>query len=440
MKKLKLSIIILAVVSAIFYAMPTANIFLPEFLGRYLPQKKVNLGLDLQGGTHLVLMVDTSKLPRDANADDAVEVAKEIIRNRVDQFGVAEPIIQRQGTNRIIVELPGIKDPARAKQLIGQTALLEFRLVAADDKITENEELLTIEHRDANNNNVTKGQLTVSKKASLTGKYLKDVQIKFGEFNEPKVAISFNEEGAKIFSKVTGDNVGRRLAIVLDGVIKSAPVIRELIPSGNAEISGNFSMEEAQDLSIVLRAGALPAPVRIEQEQTIGPSLGEDSIKSGVLCGIIALLLTWFCLIMYYKGSGLIANFSLLVNMIILIAVMPLMGATLTFPGIAGIILAIGMSVDANILVFERIREELKQGKTVHSSLESGYKKAFITIFDSNFTTVISAVFLYWFGTGTVKGFAVTLIIGLAASMFTAIVLSRLIQETVVQQGKRLSI
>lgn len=439
MKKLKLSIIILVIVSAVFYAMPTANIFLPEFLGKYLPQKKVNLGLDLQGGTHLVLMVDTSKLPADANADDAVEVAKEIIRNRVDQFGVAEPVIQRQGTNRIIVELPGIKDPARAKQLIGQTALLEFRLVAADDKITENDESLTIEHRDANNN-VTKGQLPVSKKASLTGKYLKDIQIKFGEFNEPKVAISFNEEGAKIFSKVTGDNIGRRLAIVLDGIIKSAPVIRELIPSGNAEISGNFSMEEAQDLSIVLRAGSLPAPVRIEQEQTIGPSLGEDSIKSGLLCGIIAILLTWFCLIMYYKGSGLIADFALLVNMIILIAAMPLIGATLTFPGIAGIILAIGMSVDANILVFERIREELRQGKSTHSSLESGYKKAFITIFDSNFTTVISAVFLYWFGTGTVKGFAVTLIIGLAASMFTAIVLSRLIQETVIKQGGKLSI
>lgn len=440
MKKLKLSIIVLIIVSAVFYAMPTANIFLPEFFGRYLPQKKVNLGLDLQGGTHLVLMVDTSKLPADADTDDAVEVAKEIIRNRVDQFGVAEPVIQRQGTNRIIVELPGIKDPSRAKQLIGQTALLEFRLVAADDKqIAENDELLTIEHKDANNN-VTKGHLTVSKKASLTGKYLKDVQIKFGEFNEPGVTISFNEEGAKLFSKVTGDNVGRRLAIVLDGVIKSAPVIRELIPSGNAEISGNFSMEEAQDLSIVLRAGALPAPVRIEQEQTIGPSLGEDSIKSGMLCGIIALFLTWFCLTMYYKGSGLIADFALLINLIILIATMPLIGATLTFPGIAGIILAIGMSVDANILVFERIREELRQGKTVHSSLESGYKKAFITIFDSNFTTVISAVFLYWFGTGTVKGFAVTLIIGLAASMFTAIVLSKLIQETVIRQSNKLSI
>ncbi|MFH1288360.1 MAG: protein translocase subunit SecD, partial [bacterium] len=432
MKKFKLFAIILVIISAVFYAMPTANIFLPDFLAKYLPKKKVNLGLDLQGGTHLVLMVDTSKLSADTDPDEAVEVAKEIIRNRVDQFGVAEPIIQRQGTDRIIVELPGIKDPTRAKQLIGQTALLEFRLV--DEQTSENNELLTIEHRDANNN-VTKGQLIVSKESSLTGKYLKDIQIKFGEFNEPRVTINFNKEGAKIFSKVTGNNIGRRLAIVLDGIVKSAPVIRELIPSGNAEISGNFSMEEAQDLSIVLRAGSLPAPVRIEQEQTIGPSLGGDSIKSGILCGIISIFLTWFCLVMYYKGSGLIANFALLINMIILIAMMSLINATLTFPGIAGIILAIGMSVDANILVFERIREELRHGKTVHSSLENGYKKAFITIFDSNFTTVISAVFLYWFGTGTVKGFAVTLIIGLAASMFTAIVLSRLIQEMVIKQG-----
>lgn len=448
MKKIKIYAILLVIASAIFYAMPTANLYFPEILAKYLPNKKVNLGLDLQGGTHLVLMVDTSKLSKDTSADDAVEVAKEIIRNRVDQFGVAEPIIQRQGTNRIIVELPGVKDPARAKQLIGKTALLEFRLVdeqtdiqnAINNKqIPENTELLPIEHRDQNNN-ITKGQLLIYKESSITGKYLKDVQIKFGEFNEPRVTISFNEEGSKIFANVTGDNVGRRLAIVLDNVVKSAPVIRELIPSGNAEISGSFTMEEAQDLSIVLRAGALPAPVSIEQEQTIGPSLGDDSIKSGILCGIISLFVTWFCLIIYYKGSGLIANFALLINIIILIAMMPLINATLTFPGIAGIILAIGMSVDANILVFERIREELKQGKTVHSSLENGYKKAFITIFDSNLTTVISAVFLYWFGTGSVKGFAVTLIIGLAASMFTAILLSRIIQETVVKQSNKLSI
>lgn len=448
MKKFKLYAIILVIASSIFYALPTANIFFPDILAKYLPNKKVNLGLDLQGGTHLVLSVDTSKLPEGSSADDAVEVVKEIIRNRIDQFGVAEPVIQRQGTNQIIVELPGIKDPARAKQLIGRTALLEFRLVdeqvdiqsAINNKqIPDNLELLTIEHVDKNNN-ITKNQLLVNKEASLSGKYLKDVQIKFGEFNEPRVTISFNEEGAKIFADLTGDNIGRSLAIVLDDVIKSAPVIRELIPNGNAEISGSFSMEEAKDLSIILRAGSLPAPVTIEHEQTIGPSLGSDSIKSGLICGFLSIAIVGIFILFYYKFSGLIANLALLTNVIILIAAMIMINATLTLPGIAGIILTIGMSIDANILVFERIREELRQGKTNRRAIENGYHKAFITVLDSNITTIISAVFLYHFGSGSIRGFAVTLTIGLLASMFTAIIFSRVIQDAYEKRSPKLSI
>ncbi|MDD5773719.1 MAG: protein translocase subunit SecD [bacterium] len=448
MKNFKLFAIILIIATSVFYAMPTANIFFPDILAKYLPGKKVNLGLDLQGGTHLVLSVDTSKLPAGSNADDAVEVVKEIIRNRIDQFGVAEPVIQRQGTNQIIVELPGIKDSARAKQLIGRTAMLEFRLVdeQADlqsainkNQIPDNLELLSMEHLDENKN-ITRSQLLIEKEAKLTGKYLKEVQIKFGEFNEPRVTIAFNEEGGKIFSNVTGDNVGRRLAIVLDGVIKSAPVIREMIPSGNAEISGSFTMEEAQDLSIVLRAGSLPAPVKIEQEQTIGPSLGSDSIKSGVMCGILSLAVIWLFILVYYKFSGLIANLALLINVIVLIAAMTMIKATLTLPGIAGIILTIGMSIDANILVFERIREELRQGKSNRKAIENGYHKAFITVLDSNITTIISAVFLYYFGSGSIRGFAVSLTIGLLASMFTAITLSRVLQETYEKSTSKLSI
>lgn len=448
MKNFKLFAIILIIATAIFYALPTANIFFPEILAKYLPNKKVNLGLDLQGGTHLVLSVDTSKLPQGSSAEEAVEVAKEIIRNRIDQFGVAEPVIQRQGANQIIVELPGIKDSDRAKQLIGRTAMLEFRLVdeQADiheainnKKIPDNVELLTMELVDENNN-ITKTQLLIEKEIKLSGKYLKDVQIKFGEFNEPRVTIGFTDEGGKIFANVTGDNVGRRLAIVLDGVIKSAPVIREMIPSGSAEISGSFSMEEAQDLSIVLRAGSLPAPVRIEQEQTIGPSLGTDSIKSGVLCGFVSFAVICLFMIFYYKFSGLIANLALLINMIITIAIMSLFGATLTLPGIAGLILTLGMAVDANILVFERIREELKLGKSSRVAIENGYKKAFITIFDSNLTTIISAAFLFWFGTGSVKGFAVTLTFGLLSSMFTAVAFSRILQESNEKRTQKISI
>ncbi|MEW6089006.1 MAG: protein translocase subunit SecD [bacterium] len=448
MKKLKLYIAILIIASALLYAMPTANITFPEIIGKYLPKKSINLGLDLQGGIHLILEVDTSKLPEGSNADDAVEVAKEIIRNRIDQFGVAEPIIQRQGTNQIIVELPGIKDPNRAKELIGKTAMLEFKLVdeqtdlqsaVKNNQIPEYDDLLTIEHKDERGN-VSHEKILINKKASITGKYLKDVQIKFGEFNEPRVTISFNDEGTRMFADITGDNVGRRLAIVLDGVVKSAPVIRELIPGGSAEISGNFTMEEAADLSIVLRAGALPCPVIIGQEQTIGPSLGSDSIKSGILCGIVSLLTIWIFMLFYYKFSGVIANFALLINMIITIAIMSLFNATLTLPGIAGLILTFGMAVDANILVFERIREEIAQGKSVRSSIENGYKKAFITIFDANLTTIISAVFLFWFGTGSVKGFAVTLTIGLLSSMFTAVVLSKILQESNASRTQKISI
>jgi len=398
--------------------------------GLFPIKEKINLGLDLQGGIHLVLRVDTSKLP-DNQKEDATERALEIIRNRIDQFGVKEPVISRQGAAGIVVQLPGVTDRQRAVDLIGKTALLEFKLVSDDLELLkqarEGKEVPGYELKKDERGD----ELLVSTVASLTGDTLVDAIVKFDEsrFGEPYVGITFNPKGAEIFSKLTGDNVGKRLAIVLDGVVQSAPVIRERIPRGEAQITGNFKVAEANDLAIVLRAGALPAPILIEEERTVGPLLGQDSIRSGVRAASIGGAVVLVFMALYYVTAGLIANVALILNILYILGFMGLFHATLTLPGIAGLILTMGMAVDANVLINERIREELRLGKSLRAAIAAGYHKAFSAIFDSNLTTIAAAVLLFQFGTGPIKGFAVTLTWGIAASMFTAIVVTKVIFE-----------
>ncbi len=392
--------------------------------------KKINLGLDLRGGMHLVLRVETAKLTPAAK-NDAVERAIEIVRNRIDQFGVSEPLIQRQGQDQIVVQLPGVTDRERAKDLIGKTALLEFKLVnslsqdiadAASGKVPEGYEYLKDENDKA---------LLISKAASLTGEAIKDASVGMDQYGLPSVKLEFNEKGIDAFSKLTGEHINERLAIVLDGKVHSAPVIRTKIDSGQAEITGpgGFTPDEANDLRIVLRSGALPAPMVIEEERTIGPLLGADSIKSGVKASIMGTAMVFVFMALYYLLSGVIACIALGLNLLFILAYMGYFHATLTLPGIAGIVLTLGMAVDANVLINERIREELKLGKSLYASITAGYSKAFSAIFDSNITTLIAAFFLFQFGTGSIRGFAVTLTAGLIASMFTAIFVTRTIFE-----------
>ena len=494
-----------------------------------LEKKTIQLGLDLKGGMHLVMEVDRSNLTPD-EAEDALDRALEIIRNRVDEFGVREPVIQKEGNDRMIIELPGLQDEARAKKLIGQTALLEFKLLkdpetfssvlgkidqaladagVADEELPEEEEIASEEplpeliedelQRDeevepeptlaempftalltreagqrapiyylVEENNILRVEkllkdpalqaqvppgtrlawaseyterddvkyralYLLNDRVEIKGKTLKNATVKIDQsFNletsgKPYVAIELNKEGSRDMARVSAANIGRFLAIVLDNNVYSAPVIKEKIPTGNASISGDYQMDEARDLAIVLRAGALPAPVEIIEERTVGPSLGADSIKMGVRAALIGLIIIIFFMIIYYKLAGVIANLALFLNIFFVMAVLAGLGAALTLPGIAGIILTIGMSLDANVLIFERIREELRAGKTVLAAIDSGYKRAFRTILDANVTTLITALVLYQFGTGPIKGFAVTLSIGILASMFSAIVITRII-------------
>ncbi|MFQ5866984.1 MAG: protein translocase subunit SecD [bacterium] len=405
--------------------------------------KMLKLGLDLRGGMHLVLEVDLDRLPEGTSASDAMERALEIIRNRVDQFGVAEPLIARQGDSWIVVELPGVKDPERAIDLIGKTALLEFKLVNDRVKITD---ILDSEGKVDPTKIPTgyevlpgKGEaiFLVKEEPEITGAALTNAKVKIGgQYNMPYVAVDFNKEGARKFARITEVNIERNLAIVLDGRVQSAPVIKSKIPDGHAVIEGNFTMEQAKNLAIVLRAGALPAPVNIVENRTVGPTLGRDSVRAGVLAAGIGLICVMCFMVIYYGLSGLVANLALILNLIILLGMMAYFRATLTLPGIAGIILIIGMSVDANVLIFERIREELRAGKTVRVAIDSGYQKAFRTILDSNLTTLIAASFLFQFGTGPIKGFAVTLSLGILISMFTALVVTHMVFDMVLA-GRR---
>jgi SecD/SecF fusion protein len=431
-KRLKLKIVFILAIFGIcaYFAFPL--------------NKRINLGLDLKGGMHLVLRVDTSHLSPEAKID-AVDRALEVIRNRIDEFGVREPSIQRQGDEEIVVQLPGVTDRQRAIELIGQTALLEFKLVAAEpEKLKQALEGTVAENYELKYTPEDNEPLLIEKKAVITGDAVASASVQFSqsEFNQPVVAIKFNADGGKKFSEITAANVGRRLAIILDGKIKSAPRIKEAIPSGEGVITGRFTVEQAQDLAIVLRAGSLPAPMSIEEERTIGPLLGQDSINSGVKSSIIGGSLVFVFMAAYYLIAGIVANIALSLNLLMILGCLGLLplffpgvSATLTLPGIAGIVLSLGMAVDANVLINERIREELKSGRSLRLAVSNGYNRAFSAIFDSNLTTLIAAFLLFQFGTGPIRGFAVTLTIGLLASMFTAIVVTRSIFEVLLSLG-----
>ncbi len=526
----RISLILLFLLLSFFYLTPTLVSKLPAWWKGVLPKDKIHLGLDLQGGTHLVMEVETQKavegaldliatdledslnaqntrfkqisrvgadrvqvvmydkasaeavqkfvkkkypelemLPpfdeggfvnlqirmnekeAEGRKDKAVQQALETIRNRIDQFGVSEPVIQREGINHIVVQLPGIKDPKRAIELIGKTARLEFKLVdenvsaaaATPSSIPTDDEILTEKRTDPTTGAVSETPLVVKKKAMITGELLTDAQVRIdSQFNQPYVAIEFNSTGAKLFDQVTAANVGKRFAIVLDNNVYSAPVIRERISGGSAQISGSFTEKEAADLAIVLRAGSLPAPVKIIQNVTVGPSLGQDSINKGLLAGLIGVALVVVFMAIYYRLSGLVANLGMVLNIVYLMGALAALGATLTLPGIAAIVLLIGMSVDSNVLIFERIREELRLGKTPKAGLDAGYDKAFLTIMDSHVTTLITAAVLFQFGTGPVKGFAVSLSLGIIINLFTSLLATKVVFDIILSRRgvKRLSI
>jgi preprotein translocase subunit SecD len=513
----RLALIGITIVLAVIFFLPNTPAFkyMPEWWKQNMPDKGIVLGLDLQGGLHLVFEVEGDKaieitteryasrlkdllskknLPAEISVsglnitvspstpeirkvvedsfptlapsesagkvvyrladseakrikDTSADQALETIRNRIDQFGVSEPTIHRQGENEIVVQLPGVKDPKRAIDLIGKTAQLEFKIVddeaktAAElpqsiapgeeenlirqfsGKIPEDTEILFEKRVNKETGVVRKIPLLVKKQAALTGDLLSDAKVNIdSRFSEPYVSVSFNDAGAKTFEEVTGANVKKRMAIILDNTVYSAPVIQERIGGGNAQITGSFTMDEAKDLSIVLRAGALPAPLKMLQNVTVGPSLGRDSIEAGKMAGMIGTIAVVIFMIIYYRLSGVIADFALLLNIVLLLGAMASLNATLTLPGIAGMILAIGMAVDSNVLMFERMRDELRAGKTPRAAVDSGYHKAFWTIFDSHVTTLITAAVLFQFGTGPIKGFAVTLSLGVSINLFTALI------------------
>ncbi|MEK7306582.1 MAG: protein translocase subunit SecD, partial [Nitrospirota bacterium] len=382
------------------------------------------------------------------------------------QYGVTEPLIQRQAENQIVIQLPGIKEPGRAKELIGKTAILEFKLLDEEsplinqlpplipsgdeektinefkDKIPDGDEILFDKIVNAETGKVIKRPYLVKKRTMVSGDLLTDARVSIGEFNEAFVSITFDSAGAKLFDMVTAENVNKHLAIILDGNVYSAPRINERISGGKAQITGNFTTNEANDLAIALRAGALPAPVRIIQDVTVGPTLGGDSIRMGISAGIIGTIAVIAIMAIFYRLSGVIAIFALGLNIILLIGALAALNATLTLPGIAGIILTIGMSVDSNVLIFERIREELRQGKPVRLAIDAGYDKAFLTIIDSHVTTLITALVLFLFGTGPIKGFAVSLSLGVTINLFTSIVGTKVVFDFInsLRRMERLSI
>ncbi|RMH62619.1 MAG: protein translocase subunit SecD [Zetaproteobacteria bacterium] len=380
----------------------------------------------------------------------AVEQAIEVIRGRIDALGTTEPVIVKQGDRRILIQIPGYEDTAHAKALIGRTAQLEFKLVDEKgdlDKALKGQippgDIIMYGPPQTRNGKTYRQPYLLKKRTELSGTEVADARVSIdSRFNEYAVTLKFNSKGARKFDRLTKNHVGERFAIILEGVVNSAPVIRERISGGTAQITGNFTPKEAHDLAIVLRAGALPAPVKVVEERSIGPSLGQDSIEQGMRSIIIGAVLVLVFMIVYYRLFGVVANIALIFNMLLIVAAMSMIGATLTLPGIAGIVLTIGMAVDANVLIFERIREELNVGKTPRAAIDGGYDKALSTIVDANITTLIAAIVLFQFGSGPVKGFAVTLSVGILASMFTAITVTRAIIAAATEGKKieRLSI
>jgi len=541
MKKVggRLTLLTLVVVVSVIFFIPSYQPFyqaLPDWLKKVMPNKGITLGLDLQGGIHLVMEVDEDraveiavdrsvvslqdllvdkKIPVESvmrtgptqvtiqfqNAelkaqiqkmiddyptfsetesagsanrlvwelrgievkrikDSAINQALETIRNRIDQFGVTEPIVQRQGLKQIVVQLPGVKEPKRARDLIKETALLEFKMLDEDNqlkldlparipkdkeaeilkqaeaKLPEGDQILFERGVEKDTGREYRIPYLVKKRVMLTGDVLSDARVSIGQFNDPYVSITFDAKGGREFERITGDNVKKRMAIVLDNTIYSAPVIQDRITGGRAQITGTFSMQEANDLAIVLRAGALPAPLKIIQDLTVGPSLGKDSIEKGVQATLFAGAMVAVFMILYYRMSGVIADFALVLNLLCLIGALSALNATLTLPGIAGIVLTIGMGVDSNVLIFERIREELRLGKAVRLAVDGGYEKALLTIVDSHVTTLITGVALFLFGTGPIKGFAVTLCLGIGINLFTALIGTKVIFDLLNQRHK----
>lgn len=460
------------------------------FWSMYPPREKINLGLDLQGGIHMVLGANLDAVPmmsmtedglqaktleelqtlsgqmetdyRNKNKDrliqeilqvqktrrkQAVDRTLEIIKNRIDEFGVAEPQIQKQGADQIVVQLPGVVDTEKALEVVSKVAHLEFKLVEADEnsnpdlieKAKKGEIPSNLELKYLSDESGGKGQtkaLLLNKEASLTGEYLTNAYVSYGSLGMPEVNLQFNKVGARIFSRLTGENVNKRLAILLDDKVHSAPNINEKIPDGRARISGSFTMEEASTLASILRVGALPVPIEVLSIMKVGPTLGEDSIRQGIRAALLGSVLVILFMAVYYAFSGMIANFAISLCMLLVLGALAGLHATLTLPGIAGLALTVGMGVDANVLIFERIREELAKNKTIRASVDAGYHRALPAIADSNITTLIAAVILFYFGTGPIKGFAVVLSIGILASMFTALVVTRLIFDYLIYVRK----
>jgi preprotein translocase subunit SecD len=510
----RFTLVVVATLAALVYLAPTWVPNLPPWWSAFMPTESIHLGLDLQGGSHLVLEVKVdqaiennlerlkgeltntlrergisgasvekiaggqvqlkvqgesvervrgllksdfpnlavvntqsgggttqfvltlSKEELRSLRDYAVDQSLETIRNRIDQFGVSEPIIQRQGQQDILIQLPGIQDPERAKEIIGKTALLEFKLVDDAANVEEAVRNGPPPGREVLHGYVGKGEAGVGTEKTayvleartlMTGEFITDARVRpSSQLQGPYVELILNSSGARLFEQITAANVKRRLAIVLDNRVYSAPVIQERIGGGRASITGSFDIKEARDLAIVLRAGALPAPVEIVEERTVGPSLGQDSINQGVTSFIVGGLVVVVFMIAYYMGAGLVAIAAVIFNILFMMAILAGFQAVLTLPGIAGIVLTVGMAVDANVLINERIREELRAGRPARSAIEAGYEHALPAILDSNVTTFLSGVILFQFGTGPIKGFAVTLCVGILTTVLTAVYLTRI--------------
>jgi len=376
------------------------------------------------------LSISFSEQAQKEMIDGALSTTLGIIRKRIDELGTREPSIQRQGTNRIVVQLPGVSDPKRAREVIGKTARMTFHLLdhntsveeALNGRIPPGSKLMRGMEEDANGQSA---YYVVRKHVEVAGEHLVDAQPSFAD-GRPVVSFRFDAVGGRIFGKVTSENLKKNLAIVLDNKVVSAPTIQSPILQGNGQISGGFTVEEANDLALVLRSGALPTSITFLEERSVGPSLGADSIRAGLIASLVGLALVAVFMIVAYGLFGLFANIALLVNMTMVIGGLSALGATLTLPGIAGIVLTIGMAVDANVLIFERVREEIRNGRSVLNALDAGFSRAFSTILDANVTTLVAALLLYQFGSGPVRGFAVTLGLGILTSMFSAIMLTRL--------------
>ena len=384
-----------------------------------------------EGGGDGDLVVELTPTELERVRSGVVDQALQVIRNRIDQFGVTEPTVISQGSDEIVVQLPGIQDPQRAKDLIGRTAVLEFKLVAQGPQAgTIDAPGPGVQVLPGATERGGPGKYLIERRPIMTGDVLTDARVQPGGSMEgPTVSFVLDARGTRLFGDATTANVGRQLAIVLDGYVQSAPVIREPITQGHGQISGRFTFEEAQDLANVLRNGALPAPLTLQEERTVGPSLGKDSIRAGTVSFAVGGLAVVLFMMVYYRGGGIIADAALVVNLLLLLGIFAAGGFTLTLPGIAGIVLTVGMAVDANVLILERVREELRLGKTPRAAIEAGYERAWSAILDSNATTFGAGLIMFQFGTGPVRGFAVTLCLGIVTTIVTAVFATRVVYD-----------